>query len=70
MLTIFLLALNIMALLKKPKECLIKKYNTKGLGKVKIIIKWQISWDMALDTMKIDQLAFIKDFVIKEDLTE
>lgn len=66
----FLLASNTMALLEKLKECLAKEYNTKDLGEIKTIIGWQFSQDTALGTIKIDQSAFIRDFVIEECLTE
>lgn len=66
----FLLASNTMVLLEKLKECLAKKYNIKNLGKVKIIIGWQISQDTALGTIKIDQSIFFRGFIIKEGLKE
>lgn len=46
---------------------LTNKYNIKDLGKVKTIIGWQIIRDIAASTMKIDQSAFVKDFVIKKN---
>ena len=66
----FLLVLKIIALLEELKECFIKKYDTKDLKEVKTIIRWQISCDIALSTMKINQSAFIRDLIIEEDLIE
>ena len=65
----FLLVSNIMATLKALKVSLAKEYDTKDLRKVKTIIRWQIHRDLAADTMKIDQSAFVQDLVIKEGLT-
>lgn len=50
----FLLASNIIVLLEELKECFTKEYNTKNLGEIRTIIKWQISQDIALGTMKIN----------------
>ena len=66
----FLLTSNTMSLLEELKKCLAKKYNTKDLKEVKIIIRWQISRNIALGTIKIDQLAFIRDLVIEERFTK
>lgn len=66
----FLLASNTMALLKELKEYLAKEYDTNNFEKVKTIIGWQISQDMALGTIKINQSVFIRDFVIEESLTK
>ena len=66
----FLLASNIMSLLEELKRCFAKKYDLKNLRKVKTIIGWQISRDTVLNIMKIDQLVFIKDLVIKKRLIE
>ena len=65
----FLLALNEMATLKALKKLLGKKYEMKDLGEVKTIIGWQITRDLAVRTIKIDQSAFIRDLVIEEGLT-
>lgn len=35
-----------------------------------MIIRWQISQDTALSTMKINQSAFIRDLVIEKDFTK
>lgn len=48
------------------KKSLAIEYNMKDLGEVKTIIRWQVTRDMAIYTMKIDQSAFIRDLVIKE----
>lgn len=66
----FLLASNTMNILGALRASLAKEYDTKDLGEVKTIIGWQVSRDTALETMKIDQSAFIRDLVIKEGLTE
>lgn len=50
------------------KEFFIKKYNIKNLGKVKIIIRWQINRNAAICIIKIDQSAFIKNLVIKKKI--
>ena len=42
----------------------------KDLREVKTIIGWQITRDLAVRTMKIDQSAFIRDLVIEEGLTD
>lgn len=65
----FLLISNIIILLEKLKKCLAKKFNIENLEEVKMIIRWQIDRDIALDTIKIYQSAFIKDFVIEKNLT-
>ena len=66
----FLLASNTMSSLKELKRCFAKKYNTKDLEEVKTIIRWQISRNTALGTIKIDQLVFIRDSVIEEKFTK
>lgn len=38
----------------------------KNFEEVKTIIRWQITRDPTLDTIKIDQSVFIRDLVIKE----
>ena len=58
-----------MAIFKALKKSFLKEYDTKDLGEVKTIIGWQISQDIAAETMKIDLSAFIKDLVIEEGLT-
>lgn len=50
------------------KASLVKEYNTKDLGDVKTIIEWQIFRDLMASIMKIDQLVFIWDLVIKKKL--
>lgn len=52
------------------KKFFSKKYNTKNLGKVKTIIRWQIDQDTTLRTMKISQSVFIQDLIIKKELME
>lgn len=52
------------------KKSFTKEHDTKDLGKVKIIIGWQINQDTASGTMKISQSAFIQDLIIEEELTE
>ena len=66
----FLLASNKMATLKALKKLLGKKYKMKDIGEVKTIIGWQITRDLAARTMKIDQSAFIRNFVIEEGLID
>ena len=55
-----------MVTLDALKKSLAMEYNIKDLGKVKTIIGWQVTRNMATYTMKIDQSAFIKDLVIEE----
>lgn len=50
------------------KKLLANKYNMKNLGKVKIIIKWQVTRDKAMHIIKIDQSVFIRNLVIKKRL--
>ena len=66
----FLLASNTMTALNALKASLAKEYDTKDLGEVRTIIGWQIHRDSAAGTMKINQLAFIRDLVIEEGLTD
>lgn len=66
----FFLASNTMTILKTLKKLLAKKYKIKDLGEVKIIIGWQITRNIAICIIKIDQLAFIRNLIIKEKLTE
>lgn len=58
-----------MVTFKALKKLLDEKYKMKNIGEVKTLISWQITKDPAAHTMKINQSAFIKDFVIKEGLT-
>lgn len=64
------MAFNTIDTLQTLKNMLEKEYKIKNLGKVKTIIGWQIIRDAATHTIKIDQLAFIRDLVIEEGLTE
>ena len=48
------------------KKLLAIKYNIKDLGKVKIIIKWQITRVKAVGIMKFNQMTFVRDLVIKK----
>lgn len=52
------------------KKLLTNKYNLKNLGKVKIIIRWQVTRDMAASIMKINQSSFVRDLIIEEKLTD
>lgn len=52
------------------KKSLSKEYNTKDLGEVQTIIGWQIDWDTASRTMKINQSTFIWDLIFKKKLTK
>lgn len=42
----------------------------KDLGEIKTIIGWQITRNLVVHTMKIDQLVFIRDLVIEKGLTD
>lgn len=50
------------------KKLLTEKYNIKNLDKRKIIIRWQITRNIAVCIMKIDQSAFIKNLIIQKKL--
>lgn len=50
------------------KNILEKKYNLKDLFEINIIIKQQITKNIAIHTIKIDQSIFIKDLIIKKKL--
>ena len=65
----FLLASNNINIFEDPKKLFTKEYNTKDLGKTKLIIKWQIHGNLT-KTMKIDQSVFIHDLMIDERLTK
>lgn len=41
------------------KQFLVRKYNTKDLGKIKTIIGWQINEDTIVSIIKIYQSVFI-----------
>lgn len=64
----FLLVFNNTDTLKIVKRELRKEYNVKDLGKIKIIIGWQIMRNPFIQTLKIDQFSFICNFIIKENL--
>ena len=66
----FLLASSTMKTLNALKQSLAGEYDTKDLGEVKTIIRWQIERDTAASTMKIHQSEFIRDLVIEEGLTD
>lgn len=65
----FLLASNNADKLETTKRELGKEYNIKDLGEVEAISGWQITRDPSTQTLKIDQSSFIRNFVIKESLT-
>lgn len=44
------------------------EYNVKDLGETKMIIGWQLTYDLETATLKIDQSAFIRDLLEKKDL--
>lgn len=51
------------------KSSLTKKYKTKDLREIKMIIGQQIYRDLTAGIIKINQSAFIQDLVIIEGLT-
>lgn len=65
----FLLASNNADMLETIKKKLGKKYSIKDLGKVKIIIDWQIPCNLSTQILKINQSFFICNLVIKKSLT-
>ena len=64
----FLLAANQQDQLDWIKKRLQKEYNIKELGEVKTIISWQAT--QSPSTMKINQSAFIRDLIEKEDMRD
>lgn len=44
------------------------EYNIKDLGKTKMIIGWQLTYDLETANLKIDQSAFIRDLLEEKDL--
>ena len=64
----FFLASNTIDTLQTLKDMLAKKDEMQDLSKVKTIIGWQITRDAAIQMMKINQSAFIRDLVIEEGL--
>lgn len=65
----FLFAANSMQALNNLKENLSKKYDMKDLGEMKIIIRWQITRDLSTRTIRVSQLAYIRDLLEEENLT-
>lgn len=59
-----------MSALENLKENLAREYNMNNLGKVKTIIGWQIMRDLATRTLRISQLAYIRDLLEKKNLTD
>lgn len=53
----FPLTLNTIVILKTLKKCLAKKYDIKNLEELKIIIRWQISQDITLGTIKSQSIS-------------
>ena len=66
----FLLISNIMRTLEFLKQLLAKKYDMKDISEVKTIIRWQITRNSTIGTIKINQSAFIRDLVIEEGFTD
>lgn len=64
------MASNNINILQILNNMLAKKYEINDLDEVKRIIGWQITRDAATHTMKIDQLAFIRDLVIEKRLVK
>lgn len=63
----FLLVLNIIKNLDKLKVTFLNIYSIKYFGKVKTIIGWQITRNLVPKTIKIDQLIFICDLIMKKN---
>ena len=51
------------------KDQLIKEFNMKDLGEVKTVIGWEITRDLAIGTLKIDQKGYIQDLLESEGMT-
>lgn len=62
----FVLISNTMVIFNALKKSLKIKYYIKNLGKVKTIIKQQLTRDIANHKIKINQSIFIRDLVIKK----
>ena len=58
-----------MQALNNLKENLSKKYDMKNLGEVKTIIGWQITRNLSTRTIRVSQLAYIRDLLEEENLT-
>ena len=46
-----------------------KKFNIKDLGEIKTIIGWEITRELAISTLKIDQKGYIRDLLEFEEMT-
>lgn len=64
----FFLSLNAIIIFKVLKKLLGQKYKMRDFKKIKIIISQQITTNLVVRTMKIDQSVFIKDFIIEKGL--
>lgn len=58
----FLLILKNQKLVNQIKKKLNNKYNIKNLYKIRIIIRWQITYNLKAKILKINSLIFIQDF--------
>lgn len=54
-----------MLVLKNFKKNLVIEYKMKDLREVKLIIGWQIIKDLSTSTIKVSQLVYIRDLLIK-----
>lgn len=61
---------NNIAILKKLKIELAKKYEVKDLRKIKTIINQNIIQDLSKRTLKVDHLSFMKDLFKKKNLID
>lgn len=55
----FMLAINLEKAIEQIKRQLFDEFNIKDLGKVKVIIGWEIIRDLQTKILKIDQNAYI-----------
>ena len=46
-----------------------KEFSMKDLDKAKTIIRWEITQELSLDTLKIDQKGYIQDLFESKEMT-
>ena len=51
------------------KDQLMREFSMKDLEEVQTIIRWEITWDLAVDSLRIDQKGYIRDLLEFEGIT-
>lgn len=46
-----------------------KEFSMKDLGDTKTIIRWEITYGLLVETLKIDQKIYIKDLLESEEIS-